>query len=101
LLTLHEVGKGIFYMRNVPKSHEECNACPQFRVLQLSENRDALPSRDLGDGSPRAQGAAAARPCPDPQLAVRGKVGGGARGWLPVERIGGELRARAALPVDR
>jgi len=71
LLTLHEVGKGIFYMRNVPKSHEECNACPQFRVLQLSENRDARPSRYLGDGSQRAQGAAGAHqePFPGPRAA--------------------------------
>lgn len=104
MLTLHEVGKGIFYMRNVPKSHEECNACPQFRVLQLSENRDARPSRDLRDGSPRTQGAAGAhqglapghrqparpgrgrRPALSrPTAAAPGQVGVVLGGWLPVE----------------
>jgi hypothetical protein len=51
MLTLHEVGKGIFYMRNVPKSHEECNACPQFRVFALYVDFGALPSGSGGDGS--------------------------------------------------
>jgi len=35
-----------------------------------------------------------------PDSCQRGAGGGGARGWLPVERTGGELRTRAALPVD-
>ena len=47
-------------------------------------------------GSLRAPGAVAARPCPDPTAGG----GGGARGGLPVEQTGGELRTRAALPVD-
>jgi hypothetical protein len=51
MLTLHEVGKGIFYMRNVPKSHEECNACPQFRVFALYVDPGALPSKTGGGGS--------------------------------------------------
>ena len=33
-----KVGKAIFYMQHVPKSHEECNACPQFRVLYFANS---------------------------------------------------------------
>jgi hypothetical protein len=51
-------------------------------------------------GSLRAPGAAAARPCPDPQLPVRGGWVVVLGVWSTVERTGGELRARARLPVD-